>query len=114
MKIVRTKLVRILYDWVDAITLWPWIFVHPDVDQERMRELIPHEKIHLEQQKELLVVGFFILYGLFWLINRFIRYGGRNNIAYRKIPFEREAYDKEHVPDYAVKRDMYAWIKYIK
>ena len=51
-----TKLVSIFID-VYAITLFPFI-----ISKEKMDETtLNHEKIHIEQQKELLVVFFYLL-----------------------------------------------------
>lgn len=72
--------------------------------------LVNHEKIHLRQQLELLVIPFFIIYGLEFLY-RLIRY--RNwNLAYRNISFEREAYKNESDLDFLKKRGFWNFIHY--
>lgn len=72
---------------------------------------INHEKIHTKQILECIIIGFYILYCIFYLIN-IIKYKNHKK-AYRNIPFEREAYDNEKDLDYLSKRTSYAWINYI-
>jgi len=72
-------------------------------------EIINHEKIHLRQQLELLVLPFYILYLLNYLIN-LIRYK-KHNLAYRNIVFEKEAYTHETDLNYLKKGNWYGWIK---
>ncbi|WP_421941890.1 hypothetical protein [Pedobacter sp.] len=73
------------------------------------KEIINHEKIHLRQQLELLIVPFYILYFLLYLIN-LIRYK-KHYLAYKNIAFEREAYRHEHNLNYLKQRNWYAWLK---
>ena len=48
-----------------------WLFVD-DIDKWNKRPLsLNHENIHFEQGKELLFIGFWLLYGLNYLINLF-------------------------------------------
>lgn len=91
-----------------AITLGCFIFVRKgtvlsDVD-------IRHESIHWEQEKELLFIGFYILY-VFEFCMKFMDYENWHR-AYRKISFEREAYAHEQETDYLTRRKHYAmWRK---
>jgi hypothetical protein len=55
--------------------------------------LINHERIHLRQQAELLVIPFYLLYLLNYLFNLLI-YRSHHK-AYIQIVFEREAYANE-------------------
>ena len=80
-----------------AITLYPFIFVRNENDKFD-KELINHERIHLRQQKELLVLPFCIWYFLDFLI-KLIRYRNWDK-AYRNIIFEREAYGNQSNLDY--------------
>ena len=52
-----------------------------------------HEKIHLVQQRELWVVGFYLLYVWYWLKAK--SKGLTGSEAYYAIPFEKEAYENE-------------------
>ena len=83
------------------MAIWPIIFVRKgcNVSESTLR----HERTHFEQQKELLILPFYILYLIFWPF-----YG------YRNIPFEREAYDNQNNKTYLETRKRYAWLKYFK
>ena len=86
-----------------------WIFVRNDV--RVTTNVLRHESIHLRQQKEMLVIFFFLWYGIEWLI-RLIQY--RNAMtAYKNISFEREAYANQDSIDYLDIRKPFSFIKYI-
>ncbi len=70
-----------------------------------------HEKIHLRQQIELLVIFFYVWYGLEFLF-RFLQYKNRHK-AYRNISFEREAYHYESDSNYLERRNPFTFIKFI-
>lgn len=89
----------------EAIALWPFIFTKVDLPPKAVN----HERIHLRQQLELLVLPFYVLYLLNFLWN-LIR---MKNNPYRAIVFEREAYDNEHNPAYLSFRRGWAWTKYL-
>jgi hypothetical protein len=72
---------------------------------------LQHEHIHLRQQRELLVLPFYLLYLLHYLVN-IIRYRNHNK-AYRHICFEREAYACEVQADYLKNRKWMSWISYL-
>lgn len=74
--------------------------------------VINHERIHTEQQKELLFIPFYILYLLEWIF-RLIQYRNWDK-AYMNISFEREAYSNGHNLKYLQGRKRYAWLKYIR
>jgi hypothetical protein len=92
---------------VYAITLYPFVFIKDEGNEVTVN----HERIHLAQQKELLVVGFYLLYVLFWLIG-VVRYRNFQR-AYNEIPFEREAYANDTIWTYLLNRKRFAWTKYI-
>ena len=73
--------------------------------------IINHEKIHTKEIIENFIVGFYVLYCIFYIIN-IIKYKNHED-AYRNIPFEREAYENEKDLAYLSKRTVYAWIGYI-
>ena len=93
---------------ISAITLFPFIIIKDEGNDIT----INHEKIHIEQQKELWVVGFYLLYVYYWFKGKFK--GLSNSEAYMKIPFEREAYTKQYDLKYLDKRERNAWKNYIK
>lgn len=73
--------------------------------------LINHERIHLMQQLEMLVVFFFIFYSIEFMVRLFLF---RNwNLAYRNISFEREAYFNEKDLEYLKSRPKWSFIKYL-
>ena len=73
---------------------------------------INHEEIHSIQQKEMLVLPFFIWYGIEFLF-RLIQYRNWNE-AYMNVSFEKEAYSNQYDIAYLSKRKRFAWIKYLK
>ncbi len=83
-----------------AVALFPFIVISPDVMVTK--DLINHERIHLRQQLELLIIPFFI-----WYFIEFKRKG------YWNISFEREAYDNEYNLTYLKKRRIFAFRRYL-
>lgn len=89
-----------------GITIFPFILI-----DQRFRTdvvLLNHEKIHIRQQLELLVLPFYLLYAGNYLINLF-RYRNHNK-AYRNIIFEKEAYSHESNLSYLGKRRLFAFL----
>jgi len=74
--------------------------------------LINHEKIHLKQQLELLILPFFIMY-VFEFLWRLIQYKNWD-VAYRNISFEREAYAKEKDLEYLKTRPLFSFVSYFR
>lgn len=99
-----TKLMSVFIT-VGAITLWPFIILSPKNNNDIT---INHEKIHLEQQKELFIVFFYILYAFYW-IKGLIAFRDKYE-AYMSIPFEKEAYQNDHDFEYLKNRKRYSWI----
>ena len=93
---------------VGGITLYPFIILRPEYNN---KTTINHEKIHIEQQKELLVVFFYILYVYYWLKGKAA--GLSNEAAYMLIPFEKEAYDNQYDMEYLNQRKKSSWKNYI-
>lgn len=92
-----------------GLTIWPFIFLK----EGSLREdgvLINHERIHLRQQLELLVVPFYIFYFLEWFL-RTVWYLDAYR-AYQNLSFEREAYQHEKDMDYLKKRKFFAFLNY--
>lgn len=71
-----------------------------------------HENIHTAQMKELLYVGFYLIYGIEYLVN-LIKYRNADK-AYRNIRFEIEAYRNEDNLNYLSERPKFAWRRYGK
>ena len=93
-----------------GLTLWPFILIKESQLKEDTR-LINHERIHLRQQIEMLIVPFYLWYVLEWAI-RFIKYRDAQK-AYRNLSFEREAYQHEGNFKYLENRTPYRFIKYL-
>lgn len=104
-----SKLPQALSFFIDiyAITLYPFIIIKDKGNETT----INHEKIHIVQQKELFVIGFYVLYVYYWLCGKVK--GLSNDAAYMNIPFEREAYRKMYDDEYLEKRKRHAWRQYI-
>jgi len=79
------KAISLIID-VFAITLYPFIIAREEMSVDVLR----HESIHIAQQKELLVVFFYLLYGWDYL-KGYIKFRNKE-LAYRRIRFEQEAY----------------------
>jgi len=93
-----------------GLTAYPFVFLKNPVDKKDA-VFINHERIHLRQQIELLILPFFIWYFLEYLI-RLLQYNNKNR-AYRNISFEREAYSNEFDMDYLKNRKFFNFRKYL-
>lgn len=92
-----------------AITVFP-IIILKNKKQKEALILINHEKIHLKQQIELLIVGFYIWYVIEFILN-FLKLKHCNK-AYLNISFEKEAYKNENDLNYLKSRSLYSFLKY--
>lgn len=72
---------------------------------------INHEKIHSKQMLELLYIGFYLWYGIEYLIVRL--FNKIQNNAYHDVSFEEEAHNNDDNLNYLKTRKLYAWFKYI-
>ncbi|WP_017731637.1 hypothetical protein [Nafulsella turpanensis] len=70
-----------------------------------------HERIHLLQQAELLILPFYCLYLAEYLIG--LARGNSHYQAYRAVSFEREAFHNEHNSHYLKGRKSWAWLHYL-
>lgn len=93
-----------------GLAVYPFVFVKQALDKKN-EVFVNHERIHLRQQLELLVVPFFLWYFLEFLV-RLIQYK-EMDLAYRNISFEREAYAKEKDIDYLNNRFLWRFLKYV-
>lgn len=92
------------------MALYPFILVGNKKDLQN-EILINHEKIHLKQAEELLVIPFYIAYLLNYLVNLAIY--RQHNTAYLNIVFEREAYANECNLMYTRHRRRWFWRIYL-
>jgi hypothetical protein len=96
---------------IGGISLFPFIILRERYKGTmRGEQVINHESIHFQQQLELLVIPFYVLYVLNFIINIFTM----NKSPYRNILFEKEAFYNESNLDYLKIRKRYNWINLIK
>lgn len=93
-----------------GMSLWPFLIMR-DAELKKDKVFINHERIHLRQQAELLVIPFYIWYLLEYLF-RLLKSGDRRK-AYQQISFEREAYEMERRKDYLDRRPFWAFLDYL-
>lgn len=93
-----------------GLTLYPFVFLKYKSDKENV-VLLNHERIHIRQQIELLVLPFFVWYILEYFV-RLIQFRDKN-LAYRNISFEREAYQNEKDLHYLKQRSFWSFINYL-
>jgi hypothetical protein len=94
-----------------GLTLYPFVFLK----NKRFKSnevVLNHERIHLRQQKELMILPFYLIYGFEFLL-RLTQYKNWPD-AYRNISFEREAYENEKNRDYLKSRSWLSFIKYFR
>jgi hypothetical protein len=91
---------------VYAITLFPFIILSEEVDEYTMN----HELIHFQQQKELALIGFYILYA-YDFVKAMVKYKNKDT-AYFMIRFEQECYNHQNDLGYLPEREKYAWKQY--
>ncbi len=115
------KLILIQSDFVIKIASWFsggrtqgtnilfWLFVRTYKYWRKNLIKMNHENTHLRHGIGLAFIGFWILYGLNYLIN-LIRFKFDKEKAYRNIIFELDAYDHENDLTYS---KYYGWIKYL-
>ena len=105
MKVIRNKFIP--FPRYKAINLFGVLFVRGDakVDEKTIR----HESIHTAQMQEMLYIFFYLWYVVEWVVRLFMK-----GNAYRRISFEREAYENEGDLDYLSDRTWFAWIEYLK
>ncbi|WP_291866729.1 hypothetical protein [Maribacter sp.] len=93
-----------------GLSLWPFIILKDNTLKGDI-VLINHEKIHLKQQQELLILPFYIWYVTEWLLRSLLYLDSYK--AYQNISFEREAYCNENNLDYLNQRKFFSFIKYL-
>jgi len=83
-----------------AMAFYPFIILNSKI--VATPELINHERIHLKQQKELLILPFYI-----WYLIEYYKKG------YYNVSFEKEAYINDNDLTYLKKRRIFAFYKYL-
>jgi hypothetical protein len=93
-----------------GMALFPFVLIRRDVSPARFPVLVNHEKIHLRQQLEMLLLPFYFAYLIHYLIN-LVRYKNHDT-AYRNVIFEKEAFANEADLNYLSQRRCWNFIKY--
>ncbi|UKJ07982.1 hypothetical protein [Solitalea lacus] len=111
MILVSKRFLKMLTgNFAQAITLWPFVILK-STELKKDWTLINHERIHLRQQIELLLVFFYLWYAIEflarWIICR------DTNKAYHHICFEKEAYLNDNNPEYLNTRKLFSFLKYL-
>lgn len=108
MKIVRTRYIP--FRGFKCMQFLCFILVRRGI--ELSDKDVRHESIHWEQQKELLIVFFWLWYVLEWLLRLLCYWDFKK--AYRKISFEQEAYFHDELLYYLEHREKYYWRNYLR
>jgi hypothetical protein len=83
-----------------AMAFYPFVILNSKV--VATPELINHERIHLRQQIEMLIIPFYI-----WYLIEYYRKG------YYNVSFEKEAYANDKNFNYLKKRRIFSFIRYL-
>ncbi|TDN87120.1 hypothetical protein DET49_11476 [Salegentibacter sp. 24] len=94
----------------NGVSLWPFVILKNKELKDDIT-FINHEKIHLRQQLEMLIIPFYIWYLMEYLL-RLIYYKDRF-LAYKNISFEREAYSQEMKENYLQDRKLWAFLQFV-
>jgi hypothetical protein len=95
----------------EAMNIAGFIFARKEY-RPLSEKTIRHEKIHGRQTFEMIIVFFWLWYGIEWIV-RWVQYRDADK-AYRNISFEREAFKNEKNENYLNERKPFGWIKYLK
>ncbi len=93
-----------------GLTFYPFVFLKNVADKTNV-VFINHERIHIRQQLELLVLPFYVWYLLEYLL-RLVQLKDRKK-AYYAISFEREAYENEKDLGYIKRRSFWCFLRYL-
>ncbi len=108
MKVIRNSIIPFGKRY-GAINLFGVLFAKRDMHLSG--EVMNHELVHSAQIRELLFIPFYLIYIIEWLI-RLVQSHGNSYEAYRRISFEREAYERGKDPGYLSRRRCFAqWRK---
>ena len=94
--------------WASGQAIYPFILVRR---KDVSITLLNHEHIHLEQQKELFVIGAYLFYLIEFLV-KIVKYANVR-VAYNNISFEREAFFNQSNFSYLHTRKKYSFLQYI-
>jgi len=93
-----------------GISLYPFVILkHKVLAKDSI--FMNHERIHLSQQIEMLILPFYLWYSLEFLL-RLVQFKNVK-LAYKNISFEREAYANESDFNYFRKRQLWNFTYYL-
>jgi len=95
---------------VRGMALFPFVLLKTKSDKHD-KILMNHERIHLRQQLELLIIPFYLFYFINYLYNLITTFNHAS--AYRNIIFEQEAYDHEKDLTYLKTRKIFQFLDYL-
>jgi hypothetical protein len=114
----NSKIPKLLSIFINAraVTIFPFIFISDEGDEIT----INHEKIHIEQYRELWVLGFLFMYTVDYIRSLYLLRHVRKDLgtsewtsaAYYNIRFEQEAHAHQQEFDYLQKRSKNSWTNY--
>lgn len=104
MKVIYNRFIP--FKGYKAINLFGVLFVRKG--SVMSAEDMNHEAIHTAQMKEMMYIFFYWWYLVEWILRLF----GKGN-AYKRISFEKEAYDNQHNLNYLSEREKYSWTKFL-
>ena len=110
MKVIYNRFIP--FGSYHGLNLFGIIFVQRRWGRMEAHE-INHEVIHTFQQWEMGFIGFFLWYGIEYLV-RLVQYRFKPEKAYYNISLEREAYANEHNLRYVRHRRLMSWAKYLR
>ena len=108
----HSKLMKVLS--IRGLAIYPVVFVEGDALTKKGNStvILRHERIHLEQQREMFILPFYIIYLVEETLRAAFQFSGNYDQAYLAICFEREAYGNEAKGTYLRRRVPYAWTQY--
>ena len=96
-------------NFAKAIALYPFVIVKSkELQQDAI--ILNHERIHLRQQLELLILPFYIWYIIEFAI-MLIKYKSFRK-AYQNISFEKEAFENDRDMSYLKNRKTWAFLRF--
>lgn len=107
MKIIKNKWFP--FKGYKCINLFGFVFTKSNLNEVD----INHEAIHTAQMKELLYIGFYILYGIEYMVRRILDLSSPQNEIYHDVSFEQEAQYYEKNLAYLRYRKHYSWINFL-
>lgn len=94
-----------------AGAFFPFIFITSRIPKDSYEAVVNHELIHFAQQKELLVVGSWVLWIVEWVYWRLLKGKGAKQ-TYLLRCTEQEAYDNMWELEYLAKRKRFIHLRY--